>query len=115
MPPNLPPVLDWPSMEPTVVVAGDVHLTPEDPRGAAGAPEPPRAGRARGAAARGRDVPRPRAARPFAARDGEEALRVDGDRLRGGAAVAGGVRRGRARRGARAHRRPPPARRGAAA
>jgi UDP-2,3-diacylglucosamine hydrolase len=31
----VPPVLDLPAMEPTVVVVGDVHLTPEDPRGAA--------------------------------------------------------------------------------
>ena len=35
MPTGVPPVRDLPPMEPTVVVAGDVHLTPEDPRGAA--------------------------------------------------------------------------------
>ena len=31
----VPPVLDLPPMDPTVVVAGDVHLSPDDPAGAA--------------------------------------------------------------------------------
>ena len=35
MPAAAPPVLDLPPMEPTVVVVGDVHLSPEDPAGAA--------------------------------------------------------------------------------
>jgi UDP-2,3-diacylglucosamine hydrolase len=32
--PSVPPAKDLPAMEPAVVVAGDVHLTPEDPKGA---------------------------------------------------------------------------------